>query len=116
MRYAVKAQAFSRSSGVEAGASRVEEIDTTQNEMFLFAESILDVKTIYESFWNLMNPDSQEVVFVQSITILEEIEGKVLDRQDVIILDHNWTDSDLFLEIVHAKDSNVVRMADRRKK
>lgn len=67
----VKAQAFDRDTGKEVAASRVERVDVSKNVLFQSAKSVLDIKAIYESFWN-NNSASDEVVFVQSITIVTD--------------------------------------------
>jgi hypothetical protein len=69
MRFAVTAQAFNRNSGIQAGESRDEVIDTETNALFLGCSTILEMKAAYERFWNNLNPDSREIVFVQKVRI-----------------------------------------------
>ena len=66
----VKAQAFSRLTGEPTGEPRVERIDTQENRLFERCVTILDVKAAYEAFWNDLNPGSEDVVFVQQITMV----------------------------------------------
>lgn len=58
---------YARSTGEPVGSTRVERIDTN-NSLFAACETIMDVKAKYEWFWNELNPDSEEVVFVHQIT------------------------------------------------
>lgn len=69
MVYNVKAQAFKRTTGEASGKSRVEKIDTVANLLFTRCKTVMDVKKVYEAFWNEMNPNSEDVVFVQRISI-----------------------------------------------
>ena len=66
-KFAVTAQAFDRDTGEVVGPSRTEIIDCDANALFRKCRSVMDVKECYESFWNNMNPHSQDVVFVQFI-------------------------------------------------
>ena len=69
MRYTVKAQAFDRHTGLPIGIKRSDVINTITNRLFAKADGIVDVKRIFEAYWNDFNPDSQEVVFVQEVTL-----------------------------------------------
>lgn len=67
-KYRVLAQAFRRTDGFPVGFAREEEIDTLTNNLFKRCESIMDVKEIYEEFWNCVPTiPSKEVVFVQQV-------------------------------------------------
>ena len=63
----VLAGAFDRISGRPVGSPREELIDTKRNKLFRQCQDIIAVKKTYEGFWNDLNPQSKEVVFVQSI-------------------------------------------------
>ena len=63
----VTAQSFSRENGTPDCPPRTERIDLTTNELFKNCITIMDVKNAYESFWNLLDPHSQSVVFVSSV-------------------------------------------------
>lgn len=69
-RYKVTGQAFNRITGMPMGKTRTEVIDVSKNVLFKGANSVIDVKKAYESFWNELNPRSKEVVFVKRIKIL----------------------------------------------
>jgi hypothetical protein len=66
----VLAQAFNRTTGDAVGTPRVEQIDLKTNKLFSFAETPLQIKQVYESFWNEMNTKqlTPEVVFVQQVS------------------------------------------------
>lgn len=68
-KYKVLAQSFSRETGKPTGKPRTETIDPATNVMFKNCKTIMDVKEAYESFWNYLNPKSEDVVFVQKITV-----------------------------------------------
>jgi len=68
----VLAAAFYRETGEPAGSPREEEIVLAENEMFKDCKTIVDIHRRYESFWNDLNPDSDAVVFVQSIRINQD--------------------------------------------
>jgi len=68
-KYFVIAQSFSRKTGKAVGNTREELVDLKTNELFDGVKSILDIKKIYESFWNELNPRSSSIVFVQSIRV-----------------------------------------------
>lgn len=63
----VTAQAFSRADGTPIGVARTETIDVDNNELFQGCDSVLSIKTVFERFWNNLNPNSEEIVFVQRI-------------------------------------------------
>jgi hypothetical protein len=71
MRYAIVAQSFGRATRAPNANARVEEIDTNTNVLFAGCD-LMNVRKNYEAFWNNVNPNSPEVVFVQSITPLGE--------------------------------------------
>jgi hypothetical protein len=72
MKYKVYALCFDRNTGEQIRHSEtghepsIEEIDTEKNEMFDGCKSILEVKKVYESFWNDLN-DYSDLVFVVRI-------------------------------------------------
>jgi len=68
MEYNVTAQAFNRKTGVPSGISRVEKIVPANNSLFTGCKTIMAIKTAYESFWNDLNPRSEDVVFVSNVT------------------------------------------------
>ena len=63
----VYARSFNRKTGKSVSNLRVEEIDLKKNKIFKSCNSLLDIKYRYESFWNELNNNSIEVVFVQEI-------------------------------------------------
>ena len=65
----VLAQAFNRKTGQVAGNARIEEINTRKNVSFNQCHDLMDIKECYEAYWNQLNPNSEEVVFVQQITL-----------------------------------------------
>lgn len=65
--HAIKAQSFNRKTGSPIGHPREEEIDLKSNQLFKNCKTILDIKNSYESFWNDLNPNSEEIVFVLEI-------------------------------------------------
>ena len=67
----VTAQAFDRKTGEIVGQSRVEPITIAVNRLFQKCNTILDIKNAYEAFWNELNKQSEAVVFVQRIEIVE---------------------------------------------
>lgn len=75
-KWEVTARAFDRWSGIPVGGGeeRKEVVDTS-NLLFKDCGFPLDVKTAYESFWNDLNPHSEQVVFVSQVIPLEK-EGK----------------------------------------
>jgi len=66
-KYDVTARAFDRKTGNIVGKERTERIDTVTNELFKGIKTIVGIKTKYESFWNDLNPNSREVVFVSRV-------------------------------------------------
>ena len=67
--YDVTAQAFNRATGEQEGKSRTEKVDAKTNPIFKKCKTIMDIHDAYESFWNDMNPNSQEIVFVSKVTV-----------------------------------------------
>lgn len=59
----VTARAYNRISGNAVGQERIETVNTS-NPLFSKCKTIMDVKAVYERFWNDLNPESREVVFV----------------------------------------------------
>ncbi len=51
------------------GSSREELIDLKKNKLFTECKTILDIKEVYEQFWNYLNPKSNDIVYVQSIRV-----------------------------------------------
>jgi hypothetical protein len=74
MLYKVYALSFDRKTGEQIRHSEtgyepsMEVIDTEKNEMFGNCKNILEVKKVYESFWNDLN-DYSDLVFVVRIEI-----------------------------------------------
>ena len=66
-KYDVTARSFDRKTGNIVGKERTERIDTTTNELFKGIRTIVGIKTKYEHFWNDLNPNSREVVFVSRV-------------------------------------------------
>ena len=66
-KYDVTARSFERKTGNIVGKERTERIDTTTNELFKGIRTIVGLKTKYEQFWNDLNPNSREVVFVSRV-------------------------------------------------
>lgn len=66
VRWAVKAQALNRRTGKPIGKPRVEKVGTN-NLLFRECKSFEEVRQVYESFWNQLNPRSEEIVEVLSI-------------------------------------------------
>ena len=64
----ISARAFNRQTGAPVSAARTERIDGLTNELFRDCTTIMQYKEVYESFWNDLNPESAEVVFVLSVT------------------------------------------------
>ncbi len=65
----VNARSFNRKTGKSCGQGRTEDIKS-DNTMFAHCKTIIDIKRIYESFWNDMNPQSEDIVFVQKIDVI----------------------------------------------
>ena len=66
MKFDVTARAYNRISGARVGVERTERVDTN-NSLFESCRTILNVKQKYEAFWNDLNPNSAEVVFVVEV-------------------------------------------------
>ena len=69
--YAVIGQAYSRHTGMPIGKERTEIINTKTNVLFQKAKNEKDVKHRFESFWNNLNPNSNEIVKVKDISIVK---------------------------------------------
>jgi hypothetical protein len=67
MKFAVTAVAMSRATRRRVGKARVEVIDTKDNLMFRTSKTPADVEAVYESFWNDLNPNSEDVVKVVDV-------------------------------------------------
>ena len=65
----VRASSFNRMTGERTGAARDEELNLKENKLFIGLSSVLDIKRAYESFWNDLNSNSTDVVFVESVTL-----------------------------------------------
>ncbi len=65
----VRGRSYDRDTGIPSGNARQETIQS-DNLLFVKCRNIVDVKTAYEAFWNDLNPDSGDVVFVSSVTKL----------------------------------------------
>jgi hypothetical protein len=68
-RWEIKAGACNRTTGMPVGKARTE-IVGTDNTLFEQCITIIDAKEAYESWWNDLNPDSNEVVFVSAVKVL----------------------------------------------
>ena len=71
-KYKVKARAYKRTTGTPIGRPRVEVIDTASNILFNKCFSPMMVKEAYESFWNDLNPHSEEIVKVIEVKHIPE--------------------------------------------
>ena len=63
----VVGRAFDRITGEPVGSPRVEIVDIA-NMIFAGCVRPLEVKMAYEAFWNELNSNSAEVVFVSEVT------------------------------------------------
>ena len=68
MKWAVTAKAFNRVTGKSMGEKRTEMVDTETNQLFYDCETAQEVHKTYERFWNDLNENSKEVVFVERVT------------------------------------------------
>ena len=66
----VYASSFNRVTGVRTGRCRRETICFIKNSLFKKAYTILEIKKIYEDYWNNTNKNSQDVVFVSKVVVL----------------------------------------------
>lgn len=66
----VRARSFDRQTGKPKAKPRNEKISLKKNELFQGCNTVLDIKTAYETFWNELNAHSSEIVFVHKITLL----------------------------------------------
>jgi hypothetical protein len=66
----VTAAAVNRSTGEQIAKPRDEEIDLITNQIFKGCKTWMDVKEAYESFWNDLNPNSNEMVLVHGVKML----------------------------------------------
>lgn len=64
--WSVNASSFNRETGMRMCVARIEVVDN-HNALFARCDSIVDVKTAYERFWNDLNPKSANVVFVSEV-------------------------------------------------
>lgn len=67
MKFAVTAVAMSRKTRRRVGKSRVEVIDTVENQLFRNLRNPENIEKAYESFWNDLNPNSPDVVKVTDV-------------------------------------------------
>jgi len=67
MLFYVTALARDRETNEVVGESRIEMIDTDTNSLFTGIDTEQGVKEKYESFWNDLNPNSDEVVCVTDV-------------------------------------------------
>lgn len=65
-RWSVTARAFDRNTGLGVSAPRTE-IVNSKNILFQHCKDPVDVKTAYERFWNDLNPESTDIVFVSEV-------------------------------------------------
>ena len=70
MKFNVQAYSFNRKTGEQSGMGRTEQINTETNKLFFGMTTIMEIKEIYESFWNDLNPNSEDIVFVSKITFV----------------------------------------------
>lgn len=63
----VTAQSFNRETSEPNGVARDEAVDLDNNRLFKDCKTWLDVKRAYEAFWNDLNPNSEDVVFVSQV-------------------------------------------------
>jgi len=68
MKYIVTAVVRNRKTGLQKGKIRNETIDTKTNVLFP-NNNLMDVKRRYESFWNDLNRNSEEIVTVLKINV-----------------------------------------------
>ena len=69
MKYKVTGVSRNRKTGFQIGKIRTEIIDTKKNALFYNVRNKLDVKNVYESFWNKLNPNSKEIVTVLKVEV-----------------------------------------------
>lgn len=67
MEFEVIAEARERETLKKIGKPRGEIIDTNKNELFKGLNTLMEIRKVYESFWNDLNKNSFEVVFVNNI-------------------------------------------------
>ena len=65
----VTAQSFDRRTLKPSGEQKREVIDLDTNTLFLDVRVPLDIKKSFEAFWNDLNPNSFDVVFVQQVEL-----------------------------------------------
>lgn len=64
----VTAQAFNAKTGKALAKARTEPINLESNPMFKNCKTLLDVKDVYEGFWNHLNAHPKEIVLVQQLS------------------------------------------------
>jgi len=69
MKYKVTGVARNRKTGFQIGKIRTEMVDTKKNALFYNVRNKIDVKNVYESFWNRLNPNSKEIVTVLKVEV-----------------------------------------------
>jgi hypothetical protein len=67
----VLAAAFNRKTGKPSGSPREESLDLSDS-LWKGVKTVSQFAKNYMSFWNDLNPDSEEIVLVQSIRINED--------------------------------------------
>lgn len=67
MIFKVTASGYKRHGSDQPFATHTEEVDTETNELFKHCTDTDDVRRKYESFWNDLNPNSEDVVYVDSV-------------------------------------------------
>lgn len=67
MKFAVTAVSMSRRTRRRIGKSRVEIIDTKENQLFWGLSEPEDIEKKYQAFWNDLNPQSPEIVKVLDV-------------------------------------------------
>ena len=67
MIYHVKAFSMNRKTRTQTAEPRVEEISTHTNQLFTHCKTAAQVEQAYESFWNDLDPTSEEIVKVMDV-------------------------------------------------
>jgi len=67
MKVNVTARAINRTTKEPITEERVEQINTETEEIFKKCVTSNDVKKVYESFWNDLNPNSREFIVVSNV-------------------------------------------------
>lgn len=70
----VSSQQFNTTTFERVGQMKTETIDITTNKLFQQCKTLMDVRRVYESFWNDLgrNKDTNIKVMVKSIECIEK--------------------------------------------